>query len=235
LETTLDSIRDIKIYQPRHGYRFSLDALLLYHFVNLKTVYKIADLGAGSGIIGILLAKRYPEAEATLFELQEGLYKLAEKNIALNGLESRVKAVIADIRKLKEKRSPYDLAVSNPPFRKPMSGRLNVEEEKSIARHEIKINLKELLSAASALLKDKGRFCLIYHPLRLPELMVELRSAGLEPKRMRLVHGRVDSEGKMVLMEAVKGGSAGLKTEAPLIVYKKDGSYTDEVREVYMT
>lgn len=76
---TLDSIRDIQIYQNKNGCRFSVDALLLFSFINLPRVKKIADLGAGSGIIGILLAKKYPHAEATLIELQKSLARLERK------------------------------------------------------------------------------------------------------------------------------------------------------------
>ncbi|MDA8339276.1 MAG: methyltransferase [Nitrospiraceae bacterium] len=95
---TLDTIRDIQIYQNKNGYRFSVDALLLFSFINLPRVKKIADLGAGSGIIGILLAKKYPDAKITLIELQKSLARLAEKNVVLNNLDERVKVVIADVK-----------------------------------------------------------------------------------------------------------------------------------------
>src|SRR5574340_109473 len=91
METTLDGIRDIKIYQNKKGYRFSVDALLLYSFVNVRHAYNIADLGTGSGIIGLLLGRKYSEAKVLLVELQESLYGLAQKNIVMNGLEERVK------------------------------------------------------------------------------------------------------------------------------------------------
>lgn len=234
METTLDSIRDIKLYQPKKGYRFSVDALLLFSFVNLKTVKRIIDLGAGSGIIGLLLAKKYREAEVTLIELQEGLYGLSKKNILLNNLDNRVRTLRMNIKDL-ESQIPnyYDLAVSNPPFRKPLTGRLSVDEQKAIARHEIKISLHELVKSASLLLKHHGRFCLVYLPERLPELVEELRRCLLEPKRMRLVHSNADGEAKMLLMEAVKGGRAGLKVEKPLFVYNKDGTYTAEMRRIF--
>src|SRR4030042_3277031 len=100
METTLDSIRDVRLYQSRTGYRFSVDSILLYDFVNLRRVNSIADLGAGSGIVGILLAKKYTDANITLFELQESLIRLAERNVLLNKLEDRIRVVKADITKL---------------------------------------------------------------------------------------------------------------------------------------
>jgi tRNA1Val (adenine37-N6)-methyltransferase len=238
MDVTLDSIRDIRLYQSKKGYRFSVDALLLFDFVNLKKVERIGDLGAGSGIVGILLAKKYSHAKATLFEIQESLAALAEKNITLNNLEERVKVMKTDLRRIKPLPSsiaphPFDLLVSNPPFRRLKSGRLSEEEEKAVARHEIKLRLNELVDAATYLLREKGRFCMIYHPSRLSELMDMFKKRGLEPKRLRFVHSHVSSEAKMVLLEATKGGRSGLKVDKPLYIYKDDGRYTDEVMKIY--
>ena len=236
MEITFDSIRDIRLYQSKMGYRFSVDSLLLYSFINLKKVNTIADLGAGTGIVGMLLAKKYPEAKVTLFEIQDSLVALAEKNIIQNRMEDRVKVITCDIRTLPS-RAPmhggFNLVISNPPFRRLKSGRLNVEEEKAIARHEIKLLLKELVEAVSCLLRVKGRFCVIYHPSRLSELIETFRAVNLEPKRMRFVHSSVSSEAKMVLMEAVMNGKTGLKVEKPLYLYEENGSYTKELQGIY--
>jgi tRNA1Val (adenine37-N6)-methyltransferase len=236
MEVTLDSIRDIKIYQSKTGYRFSVDSLLLSDFISLKSVRNIADLGSGSGVVGILIAKKYPKAKVDLFELQTGLVDLSEKNICINNLKDRMQALQCDIRTLPALYpglSEYELAVSNPPFRKPKSGRLNIEEERAIARHELRLSLSELIAAAYSLLKAKGRFCIIYHPCRLSELIETLKKKNLEPKRLRFVHSTRLSEAKMVLVEAVKGGRTGLKVENPLFLYNEDGSYTEEMREIY--
>jgi len=236
MEVTLDSIRDIKIYQSKTGYRFSVDSLLLSDFVNLKTVRNIADLGSGSGVVGILIAKKYPKAKVDLFELQTALVDLSEKNICINNLKDRMQALQCDIRTLPALYpglSEYELAVSNPPFRKPKSGKLNVEEERAIARHELRLSLSELVAAAYSLLKAKGRFCIIYHPCRLSELIETLKKKNLEPKRLRFVHSTRLSEAKMALVEAVKGGRTGLKVENPLFLYNEDGSYTEEMLEIY--
>lgn len=238
MDVTLDSIRNIKLFQSKKGYRFSVDALLLFDFVNLKKVERIGDLGAGSGIVGILLTKKYFGAVVTLFEIQDSLAALAEKNITLNNLEERVKVMKTDLRRIKPLSSfiaphSFDLLVSNPPFRRLKSGRLSEGEEKAVARHEIKLRLHELVDAATYLLREKGRFCMIYHPSRLSELMEILKKRGLEPKRFRFVHSHVSSEAKMVLLEATKGGRSGLKVDKPLYIYKDDGRYTDEVMEIY--
>jgi tRNA1Val (adenine37-N6)-methyltransferase len=236
MDVTLDSIRDIRLYQPKNGYRFSVDSLLLYDFVKLRKVGSIADLGAGSGIIGILLAGKYPGASVDLFEFQDNLVKLAEQNVALNHVEDRVHVVQCDLRDLDASRElfpHYDLVVSNPPFRRLRSGRLNVHEERAIARHEITLRLHECIHAASSLLRSRGRFCIIYHPCRLSELMDVMKRKGIETKRIRFVHSTPSSEAKMVLLEAVQGGRVGLRVEDPLYIYREEGGYTEEMEKIY--
>lgn len=239
MEVTLDYIRNIRICQPKKGYRFSVDALLLYHFVSTPLVRRIADLGAGSGIIGLLLAEKYPRATVLLLELQDSLARAGERNISLNNMEGRVKVLKADVREigatgsLSFEEGSFDIAVSNPPFRKERSGLVSTEVEKAIARHEIKLKLPELVRAASYLLKPKGRFFLIHHPGRLAELARALKEKALEIKRLRFVHSNVSSEAKMVLVEAARGGRAGLRVEKPLFIYGEDGRYTDEMRRLY--
>lgn len=258
---TLDGIRDIRLYQSRSGYRFSVDALLLFSFVNLPRVGQIADLGAGSGIVGILLAKKYPASRVTLIELQEGLAALAEKNIALNALKERVVAVRADVKALPFRQRTvgcvqagaqgaaevsdeaglvgrlsagwYDLAVSNPPFRRARSGKISEGDEKALARHELALTLSDVVEAASMLLKHHGRFCIIHLPERLTDVIEVMRVNALEPKRVRFVHSHILSDAKMVLIEAVKGGKAGLKVERPLCIYDHSRTYTEEVRALY--
>jgi tRNA1Val (adenine37-N6)-methyltransferase len=236
MEKTLDGIRDLRLYQNKNGYRFSVDALLLYSFVNVKYAKEIVDLGAGSGIIGLLLAGKYKEAKVVLVEIQKSLYQLAERNALLNGLEDRVKVLPGDINHIDRIMRPmsYDLAVSNPPFRKKASGLISVEEEKAVARHELRIKLSGLAESASYLLRSRGRFFMIFHPERILEVVDTLRQRRLEPKRIRFVHNDLDSGSKIVLVEAVKDGRAGLKIERPLYIYNRDGSYTDEVREMYI-
>ena len=235
MEKTLDGIRDIKLYQNSNGYRFSADALLLASFVNVKHAKDIIDLGAGSGVIGLLLAKKYAAARVLLLELQETLYRLAETNTRMNGLEARVSAVMSDIRDIPGKLQPmtFDLAVSNPPFRKATSGRISIGQEKAVARHELRIKLPDLAESASYLLKARGRFFMIYHPERIIEVIDALRAQRLEPKRIRFVHNDIDTGSKIVLIEAVKEGRAGIKIERPLFMYNKDGSYSEEVRDMY--
>ncbi len=245
---TFDTIRDVKIYQHKNGYRFSIDAILLFSFINLKYVSKIIDLCAGSGIIGILLAKKYLQSEVFLVELQTDLAKLAKKNIISNALQDRIRIINIDIRafidsslcqevQISKKElngliGQFDLVVSNPPFRKLNSGRISIGDEQAIARHEIKLSLGELIHSASLLLKNYGRFCIIHLPERLNEIFSLMRQYRIEPKRLQFVHSKLGSESKMVLIECVKGARPALKVDPPFFIYNNDGSYTQEARDI---
>lgn len=243
---TFDTIRDIKICQHKDGYRFSVDSLLLFSFINLQRAGEIIDVGAGAGIIGILLAKKYPNSKVTLLELQENLAKLAESNITLNRLQERANIIRADVRDFlnlnsQEKamksfmymRSKYNLAVSNPPFRKLKTGLLSCGDEKAIARHEIMLSLKELIEASAYFLKHHGRLCIIHLSERLVDIITFMRQYDIEPRRLRFVHSNLYSEAKMVLIEGVKSGKPDLKIEKPFFIYNNDGSYTTEMGAIY--
>jgi len=234
-DETLDSIRDIRLFQSKRGYRFSVDALLLEDFIPSARFKKAIELGTGSGIISILLSKRLKDAKITAVEIQPSLAERAERNVRLNGLDERIQILNKDIKELKNIFPPnsFDLAFSNPPFRRVKTGLLSIDDERRIARHEIRMGLNELVDVASYLLKNTGRFFLIYHPFRAAELISLLRQRRLEPKRMRFVHSREGEEAKMVLIEASKGAGIWLKIDPPLYVYKKDKEYTDEMKRIY--
>ncbi|GBE41748.1 tRNA1(Val) (adenine(37)-N6)-methyltransferase [bacterium BMS3Bbin09] len=236
-DETLDTIKDVKIIQSKEGYRFSIDAILLEDFITAKRLEKGIELGTGSGIISILLAKRLKNAEITAVEIQEPLAERARKNTELNDLKDNINILSMDMKELKKEfpANGFDFVFSNPPFRKPKTGRMSTDEERAIARHEIEISLPDLISTAAYLLKHNRRFYMIYHPFRLAELISLLRASRLEPKRMRFVHSRQSEEAKMVMIEAVKGGGIWLKIDPPLYLYEKGNDYTREARDILKT
>jgi tRNA1Val (adenine37-N6)-methyltransferase len=231
-EETLDSIRDIKIIQAKDGYRFSIDAVLLENFISAKRLQKGVELGAGSGIISILLAARLKGPKIVAVEVQKSLAERARRNVSLNNLDERIEIIANDMRALKKMfhANTFDFVFSNPPFRKTKTGRLSIYEERAVARHEIEITLPDLIKTAAYLLKHSGRFYLIYHPFRLAEMIEMLRKSKLEPKRMRFVHSKEGDEAKMVLIEAVKGSGTWLKIDPPLYLYDKFSDYTPELK-----
>jgi len=234
MDETLDSIRDIRLYQARDGYRFSVDALLLEDFISIRWPGKGIELGTGSGVISLLLAKRLKSVSIVTVEIQKSLAERAKKNVTLNGLDERIEVLNVDIKELKRiyPTNSFNFAFSNPPFRRPDTGRISINDERAIARHEIEMKLEDLLEITAYLLKNSGRFFLIYHPFRLAELIDKLRERRLEPKRMRFVHSRQGEEARMVLVEAVKGSGVWLKIEPPIFVYDMDGNYTEEMKRI---
>jgi tRNA1Val (adenine37-N6)-methyltransferase len=231
---TLDSIKDITLFQSEDGYRFSVDALLLENFIAAKRLHKGIELGTGSGIISILLAKRHIEARISAVELQAPLAERAQRNVDLNEVGGSVEILSKDIKSLRRvfATNTFDFAFSNPPYRKPKTGRMSISGERAVARHEIEITLPELIKTASYLLKHSGRFYLIYHPFRLTELVELLRKSRLEPKRMRFVHSSEGTEAKMVLIESVKGSGTWLKIDPPLYIYDRGTEYSSEMRKI---
>lgn len=126
-----------------------------------------------------------------------------------------------------------DTVTSNPPYMKVMHGLKNPEDAKAIARHEVCCTLKDVCMAAAMLLKAGGHFYMVHRPLRLPEIITELKSCRLEPKRIKPVYPFADREANMVLIDAVKGGGQECRFEKPIIVYRSEGVYTDEIHEIY--
>lgn len=222
----------IKVAQPHLGYRYSIDAVILADFPRLKTGDRLIDLGTGCGIIPLILACRYPDAAIIGVEVQAELVHLAKKNVIANRMQDRIHIIHYDIRKLRseETHGPVDWVVSNPPYRKADSGRINPNEQRALARHEININLDQLLNSVRRLLKTGGGFGIIYPSERLVELLAKMRIAGIEPKSLRCIHSRQCESAKLVLVHGIMRGKAGLKIAPPLFVYQENGQYSESIQ-----
>jgi len=214
-DETLDEIRGIKIIQKKKGYRFSMDSLLLAEFVNLKDVKKAMDLGTGSGIIAILLAKRSAGLEVTGVELQDNLFDLARRNVELSFLSDRVEIIKRDIRMLKNRfeEGSFDLIVSNPPYYPAGKGRTGTNRERTMARHEVAVTMTDIIEASSFLLMEGGRIAIIYPASRLKEAISAMRKCRIGPGRVRKIYTR---EAEVVLIEGEKGYERELLEEPPL-------------------
>lgn len=225
---------EVKIIQPQGGYRFSLDPLLLTAFADIPTRATVADLGAGSGVIPLLLARGGKGRAFVGFEVQAQAAERAARSVALNGLCGQIRIVCADVRALPEEFAAGSFAavVTNPPYRKPASGRVAPGAERGLARHELAGGLTDFLRAGSFLLNNGGRFFIVYLVERLAELLDEMRTFRLEPKRLRLVHSRCGEAAKLVLVEGRKNARSGIKIEAPLILYREGSGrdYTEEMQ-----
>lgn len=235
-DETLDElhVHGLRLIQPRHGYRFSLDPLLLCAFAAAGGAGRVIDLGTGCGIIPLVLARQVGAATFVGVELQEAMAELAERNVTLNGLTGRVAIVRDDVLGLRRRYSvsSFDLVVSNPPYRRQGSGRISPKAGRDQARHESTATLADFLAVAKYLVAPVGRICFIYHPGRLPELFAEADRLKLAPLRLRLVHGMQGVEARMALVELVKGRKGELRVLPPLIVRESESGYSAEVAAI---
>ncbi|MBC8460552.1 MAG: methyltransferase [Deltaproteobacteria bacterium] len=215
---TLDSFLNgrLRIIQPRHGYRFSVDALLLAEFVSIKIEDLVVDLGAGCGIISLFLAIKREVGFIFGLELQEELASQAKRNILLNELEKKIAIIQGDLRHLPITPGFANVVVCNPPYRKEKSGRINPASNKAIARHEIEVSLDDILDAGKALLKPGGRLNLIYPANRLTEVFAKMRIHKLEPKRLQIIFPDSNSHAKLAIIEGRLHGKSGLKILPPI-------------------
>ncbi len=230
----------IRVFQPRNGYRFSLDALLLASHVCPGPRETILDLGTGVGIIPLILAHRYPKNRIFGIELQPELARLAVRNVEENELTDRISIRLGDMKSMDAAWTggAVDWVVCNPPYRLPLSGRTNPNRQKAVARHEIKVNLAEVVGTACRMLQVSGKFATIYPAERLADLVAAMRSAGIEPKHLRTIHSRRETAAKLLLITGKKGGRPGMRIAPALIIYASDCTsnepdYTPEVKAMF--
>lgn len=226
---------DLKIIQNKEKFCFGIDAVLLSDFAKAKRNEKVLDIGTGTGIIPILMCAKTEAMHFTALEIQKESADMALRSVRLNNLTEKINVVNGDINDAKElfEYSTFNVITCNPPYMTSNHGITNLDDEKAIARHEIKCTLEDVIREGSKLLKMNGRFYMIHRPFRLVEIFNTFTKYGLEPKRMRMVHPYVDKEPNMVLIECLKGGKSRLLVEKPLVVYEKDGEYTDEIYDIY--
>ena len=223
----------IIVYQPKRGFRFGIDSILLAHFLNLKPQDLVLEVGAGSGIISLIALKRFPKAKIFALELESIFIECLKRNILENKLQEKLFIIKGDIKTSLFKSGIFDVIFSNPPYFKSKSGRKSPYEIENIARRDVKFELDEFLKKVSSLLKNKGKFYLVFTALRLAELIYLLKKNKLEPKLLRLVYSYPGSEAKLVLLLAVKNAKEEIRIFSPLYIYDSPkGNYTEEVKNM---
>jgi len=221
-DETLEDLGEhgLKIIQAKNSYRFTQDAILLTKFVKLRNDEKIIDLGSGSGIIPILLAFKQSGLLIHGVEIQEELVSMSKRSVQINHLQKLIHIIHGDIKNIRNiyQSNQFDVAISNPPYISLGKGIIHSVNSRSIARHELKCNINDIISACSYLLKDKGRIYLIFKTSRLVELFLILEKYGIEPKMIKFVHFEKQRRADVFLIEGVKGGKRELKVEKPLLI-----------------
>ncbi len=224
------------IYQDKDCFLFSLDSMLLANFVTIRlSDKKIIDLCSGNAPIPMLLTFR---TKARIFgvELQNYIYKMGLDSIIQNKMDKQISLVNDDINNIDKyfERESFDIVTCNPPYFKYKNDSLvNLNDRKTIARHEVALKLEDVIINAKYLLKNGGIFAMIHRPERLVEIINIMQKNAIEPKRLRLVYPKTEKNANMILIEGINNGKSGLKIEPPLIIYDDNNKYVDEVRKMF--
>lgn len=200
------------IIQERDGYRFTSDAVALANFVSVKPRGRVVDLCSGSGVIGILVSAKNPVYSVTLVEIQENLADMSRRTLEYNKITDTVSVINSPLQGVNKEIGAglYDVVVCNPPYKKCGTAiDKGATDTISIAKHEIKVTLEEIIKEASKLLKFGGDFYIVNKEERLVDMMVLLRNYGMECKELKILPSSKGAS--VVMLKARKGGKSGLK------------------------
>ena len=227
---------DLKIYQNNDWFSFSLDPVLLAYYATVPIrTYRILDLCTGNAPIPLILSRR-TKAHIDAVEIQKDVAELAQKSVEINHLETQITVIPQSAQEFQKscESDTYDLITCNPPYFKDIPDTTkNLDIHKTLARHEVTITLEEILKIVRKLLKNNGTFAIVHRAERLPELLSLFEKYNITPKRLRLIYPHLDREANMLILEGTKNGQLGLKILSPILVHKDDGSYTDEILEIF--
>ena len=228
-------IKGYEIIQSPGRFCFGMDAVLLSSFAKVKRNEAALDLGTGTGILPILLEAKNEGIRYVGLEIQEESADMARRSVLHNRLNDKISIVTGDIKEASGifGAASFHVITTNPPYMIGEHGLKNENDALYIARHEALCTLDDILKESARILKPKGRFYMVHRPFRLAEILGKMSAYGIEPKRMRLVYPYVDKEPNMVLVEGMRGAKPRMTVEPPLIVYEKNGEYTEELLKMY--
>jgi tRNA1(Val) A37 N6-methylase TrmN6 len=227
---------DMYIMQDTEYFNFSLDSVLLANFVTInKKIQRVLDIGCGNAPIPLILSTR-TKSPIDGVEIQKDLYELAFESVEINKLNEQIKIINADINDIYDKieSDSYDVITCNPPyFKYSETSNINVSKHKTIARHELMLDIKRVCKVSRKLLKNGAVLALVHRPERLIEIIEEMKKSGIEPKRVKFIYPKVGKEANILLIEGVKNGKPGLKVEAPIYTHDSFGEYTEEIKRYF--
>lgn len=231
---------DLKCFQAINGYRFSVDSVLLSHFVSVRENERILDLGTGCGIIMLILLYRWSTRISDIvgIEFQANLAALARKNLRVNNFETTARIIEGDIKNIRSLVTPesFDTIVCNPPFFGHGSGRQSVNDEARLARHQILANLDDFLGAAALAVRNKGTIYFIYPAGQIGIFISMLYKHRLEIKKLQFIYSYpiMQNEARLVLIECRKNGGGGAHILTPFYIYsERHGGFTEEMQRFY--
>lgn len=234
---TLDDlqVKGYKIIQSNDHFKFSIDAVLLSHYLKFKPNDIVLDMCAGTGIISLLVSAHNIVARIDSIEILEPLVDMNTRSIKYNDLTNIIYPYQMDLRNAPKELGyeKYDAIVCNPPYLPVKSGKANDTTSKAIARFEILCDLNDVIGVSSKLLKNGGKLALSHRAQRLGEIIALMIQHKIQPKRCRFVHSKKDDNAVLLLIEGVKNAKANMIIEPPLILYDENNNYTDEVYKIY--
>lgn len=227
---------NMKIYQNKNYFNFSLDSILLPNFVQLnKNIKKVLDICTGNIPIPLVLSTK-TDAKIYAVEIQKEIYELALKTLKINKLEDRIILINDNAKNVINnfETDSFDLITCNPPYFKCTNQSIkNDNKIKSIARHEIMISLEDVIAMSKKLLKNNCSLTMVHRTERLIDIITLMRKHNIEPKRIQFIYPKKNSESNLVLIDGRKNGKPGLKILKPLIVHEEDGKYTNEIIKMF--
>lgn len=227
---------DLKIFQNKEYFNFSLDSILLANFVKVSNKeQKILDICTGNAPIPLVLSTK-TKNKIKCVEIQKEIFDLGKKSIEYNNLSDQIEIINQDaIEYAKNECSDsYDIITCNPPYFKiNKESLLNNNDIKTNARHELLIKFNDVCLIARKLLKNGCSLYLVHRTERLADLIDELKKNNLQPKRIKFVYPKANVESNMVLIEATKNGKEGITVEPPIVAHNEDGSYTKEILDMF--
>lgn len=225
----------LRVIQRADAFRFGTDAVLLADFAAPRRHDRVCDLGTGTGIIPLLLYARENTISADAVEIQPDMADMAARSMAMNGLNEKIRVLSGDLRSIRTllPHARYDLVTCNPPYGKAGGTLLNPDASKRLARHEESCAIEDVACAAAWLLQNGGRLCCVFPAARMIELSDAMRKYRMAPKRIRMVHSRVEKAAHQCLMEGMLDARPGLIIEPPLVIYDENNAYTPELRRIY--
>lgn len=236
VKNSLLNFKDKVIYQNNDWFMMSIDSVLLANFVTIIPSNKIImDLATGNAPVAMLLTYR-TNAKIYGIELQKEIYDLAVKSVKENKFDKQINLINMNIKDLDNvfKSDSIDVITCNPPFFKTTSNKhLNNCDIKTIARHEVELDLDSLFFVVKKVLKTKGNFAMVHRTDRFVEIIDKMRLYNLEPKKLQFVYTKKNKDCSILLIEGVKNGNPGIKILPPIYIHNDDGSYTEIIKNMF--
>lgn len=234
---TLEDLQagSLLLIQKKDGFRFGIDAVLLADFAKDTPAKEALDMCTGSGIIPILLSHKTKIPKLFGLEIQDEVFEMANRSVSLNKLSERLHLDLGDVKTASEiyGKRRFDLITCNPPYMPAGCGVKNELDTKIIARHEVLCTLEDVIQSASLLLTQTGHLMLVHKPARLADILCLMRKYDIEPKRIRFIHKKTDSEPSLILVDGAYKGGRELRILPPLYLYDESGEETTELKRIY--